>query len=127
METLAIVGCSNRSKRDKGKRFFRLPSFITHQGTQTHELSETRLEEWLARINRKDLKPEQYSNTRICSDHFLSGSPSRLYDRNNPDWAPSVCLGYVTRYDVGSSATERYERAMARKRLTCENDQTAWQ
>ena len=30
----------------------------------------------------------------------------------------------MTRYDVGSSATERYDRAMARKRLTCENDQT---
>ena len=94
MVICAVVGCGNRSKRDKDKRFFRLPSVITHQGPQTHELSQKRQEVWIAKIRREDLKPDQYHNTRVCSDHFASGSPSQLYDDSNPDWAPTLRLGY---------------------------------
>ena len=64
---------------------------------------------WIARIKRADLKPEQYHNTRVCSDHFLDVSPSQLYDENNPGWAPSLKLGYET-----SSLGKRYERAADR-------------
>ena len=67
----------------------------------------------MARIKRADLKPEQYHNTRVCSDHFLRGSPSQLYDENNPDWAPSLKLGYETS-SLGKRSTERYKRAADR-------------
>ena len=60
-------------------------------------------------VERADLKPEQYLNTRVCSDHFLDVSPSQLYDENNPDWAPSLKLGYET-----SSLGKRYKRAADR-------------
>lgn len=113
----AMVNCGNRSKRDKDKRFYRLPSVITHQGEQTLELSRRRQQEWLARIKRADLKPEQYSNTRVCSDHFVCGSPSALFDQNNPDWAPSLNLGYESVSMPSIEAkSERYGRAIERSR-----------
>ena len=29
------------------------------------------------------------------SKHFIQGSPSSLLERDNPDWVPSLCLGYA--------------------------------
>ena len=72
-------------------------------------MSKKRQELWIARIKRADLKSEQYHNTRVCSDHFLDVSPSQLYNENNPDWAPSLKLGYET-----SSLGKRYKRAADR-------------
>ena len=92
MVLCAVVGCSNRTEREKGKRFFRLPAIVTHQGDKTHELSNKR-GEWLARIKRDDLRPEM-EYVRVCSDHFVSGMPAKLDDLNNPDWAPLLKLGY---------------------------------
>ena len=51
----AVLKCGNRSGRDKDKRFFRLPSVITHQGEKALELSRRRQLEWLASIKRKNL------------------------------------------------------------------------
>ena len=109
----AVLKCGNRSGRDKDERFFRLPSVITHQGEKALELSRRRQLEWLARIKRKNLRPEQYLNTRVCSDHFVSGSPSALFDENNPDWAPSLNLGYEG-MDSIEAKSGRYERAVKR-------------
>lgn len=80
------------------------------------ELSSKRQREWLARIKRKDVRPEQFYFTRVCEDHFLSGSPSKLFDESSPDWAPSLLLGYDN--DVSSgSGIGRYERAVGRESL----------
>ena len=65
------------------------------------------------RIKDQDLKPEQYHNTRVCSDHFLDVSPSHLYDENNPDWSPSLKLGCETS-SLGKRSTEGYKRAADR-------------
>lgn len=63
------------------------------------------------------IRPEQYPNTRVCSDHFVSGSPSTLFDENNPDWAPSLNLGYDTEsMDSIEAKSGRYERAVGRSR-----------
>ncbi len=64
------------------------------------ELSSKRQREWLARIKRKDVRPEQFYFTRVCEDHFLSGSPSKLFDESSPDWAPSLLLGYEMMYHL---------------------------
>ncbi len=88
MVLCAMIGCSNRTERDKGKRFFRLPAVISHQGDQTHELSTRRQREWMATIKRKDLNLEKLQYIRVCSDHFVHGSPAKLYDSTNPDWVP---------------------------------------
>ena len=117
MVICAVLKCGNRSGRDKDKRFFRLPSVITHQGEKALELSGRRQLEWLARIKRKNLRPEQYPNTRVCLDHFVSGSPSALFDENNPDWAPSLNLGYDSEsMDSIEAKSGRYERAVERSR-----------
>ena len=117
MVICAVLKCGNHSGRDKDKRFFRLPSVITHQGEKALELSGRRQLEWLARIKRKNIRPEQYPNTRVCSDHFVSGSPSALFDEKNPDWAPSLNLGYDSEsMDSIEAKSGRYERAVGRSR-----------
>ena len=86
-----MVGCSNRTGRDKSKSFYRLPKVVTHLGSDAQALSEERRAIWLTRISRADLTENKQSNMRICSDHFLSGKPSGLYNRRNIDWAPTLC------------------------------------
>ena len=108
MVICAIVGCGNRSGRDKEKRFYRLTAVISNQGTQTKDLSKKRQNTWLAKIRRTDISPEQYYNIRVCSDHFINGSPSRLYDETNPDWAPSLKLVFEI---SASGRSERYDRS----------------
>jgi len=115
MVICAVVQCGNRSGRDKGKRFFRLPSIISHQGDQALDLSRRRQREWLARINRKDIRPDQYDNVRVCGDHFISGSPSKLFEDNSLDWAPSLNLGYHTHTSCVSAGSGRHERALKRQ------------
>ena len=108
----------SRTQRDKEKSFYRLPSILIHQGTQTESLSRERQQAWLAKIKREDILPEQYYNIRVCSDHFVSGTPSKLYDVTNPDWAPSLKLVYekVSKRSL-TSRSERYDRAVKRRRL----------
>ena len=33
-------------------------------------------------------------NNHICSRHFLSGKPAKIYDKNNPDCLPTQNLGH---------------------------------
>ena len=73
MVICAIVGCYENSRRAQGISFYRLPAIISHQGDRAQELSQKRRGLWLARIHRGDLGPEKYSNTRVCSRHFVSG------------------------------------------------------
>ena len=117
----AVIGCGKRGDRDKGTSFYRLPSIITHQGEQTRRLSERRRREWLAAIRRQDIKPENYAYTRVCSDHFIGGHPSKLYENTHPDWTPSRNLGYTKRREEDGGA--RYARAADRcaKRRRTEN------
>ena len=113
----AAIGCGNRGNRDRSKSFFRLPSVILHQGQRTYELSKKRQEVWLSRLNRSDIKPESYAHTRVCSDHFVTGMPSKLYDSTHPDWAPSQKLGYRRLSSDGDRS--RHERTL--KRSTIKN------
>ena len=74
----AVVGCGNRSDREKEISFYRLPAVIFHQGEKTRELSQKRRDVWLTRIHREDLGREKYPYTRVCSLHFISGNLSTL-------------------------------------------------
>ncbi len=122
MVLCAVVNCSNRNTRDKEKRFFRLPAVVSHQGERTLQLSKERRETWLARIKREDLKPNQYEYLQVCSDHFISGAPAKLYDSDNPVWAPSVRLGHSS--SSRQCSLDRYQRSIARKkrRRVCDGD-----
>ena len=110
----ACVGCSNRWPRNKDKSFYRLPTVITHQGEQTRALSERRQRLWLAAIKRQDIKAKNFQHIRVCSDHFICGKSSALYDSTSPDWVPSLNMGHNKAGCINDS--DRYERANSRKR-----------
>ena len=58
-------------------------------------LSTRRRAEWLTKINRKNWRP--HPNTYVCSACFVHGRPTNLIDDTNPDWVPSVAMGYTTK------------------------------
>ncbi|XP_075542008.1 uncharacterized protein LOC142576016 [Dermacentor variabilis] len=100
MVNCAVYGCSNRSWRKNSEntnkvKFYGVPSVIYNQCSRTQELSERRRAEWFRRIRRADID-ENSPNYKVCSVHFISGKPSYLMDERNPDWAPSLQLGYST-------------------------------
>ncbi|XP_046360599.2 peroxynitrite isomerase THAP4-like [Haliotis rufescens] len=86
----SVRGCSNRSNRD-GKSYHSIPAVIINQGDRTRELSEQRRAQWIAKLGRENYSPTKY--TKICSDHFVSGKPTTLYDISSPDWIPSLHMG----------------------------------
>ena len=71
--------------------------------------------DWLESIRRKDIKEDNYKHTQVCSDHFISGKPSPLYNSTNPDWILSLNLGYT---DGTNGPDEvRYNSAAKRRRV----------
>ncbi|XP_077529057.1 uncharacterized protein LOC144141336 isoform X6 [Haemaphysalis longicornis] len=94
MVICAMVGCSNRTcwAKSTNRNFFRLPKIVEHQGQRTKELCERRRRLWLARINRSDLN--EGAGVRVCGAHFVMGRPAKLWQEWDPDWAPSLLLGY---------------------------------
>ena len=118
MVICAVFNCENWRRRDKDKRFFRLPSVITHQGVKALGPSLWRQVWWLSKTRGKILRHEQYSHTRVYSDHFISDSPAALFDENNLHWAPSINLGHDSelRVDSAKAISGRYARAVERSR-----------
>ncbi|KAH7932729.1 hypothetical protein HPB49_001787 [Dermacentor silvarum] len=124
MAICAVVGCYNRSKSSSRKEsantnLFRLPKVVEWQDERTKALSSKRRSLWLARIKRADLKGD-LPNIRVCGAHFVTGRPSKLCEGTNPDWVPTLLLGYK----ANNEGTARYERAARRwfKRTTPEVD-----
>ena len=113
-----VVGwAKNRSNAPK-EGFFRLPSIVNTDET-SQKLSRQRRDIWLSRINRKDLTPSQLaeknSTLHVCGSHFILGRPAALFEPSNPDWAPSLNLGYK-KLSVISSPESACERNARRKR-----------
>ncbi|XP_013869526.1 uncharacterized protein LOC106521487 [Austrofundulus limnaeus] len=90
--------------------FFLIPKVVKHQGEAAEELSAKRRDLWLARINRKDFIPSK--DARVCSDHFKSGKSAALFDHSNPDWAPSLNLGYDTSADSARENSSKRLRSV---------------
>ncbi|KAL0276407.1 UNVERIFIED_CONTAM: hypothetical protein PYX00_003992 [Menopon gallinae] len=76
------------SGKNSNKSYFRIPKILSHRNSQIFHLSALRTEKWRKVL----LLPEEVSDIRICSDHFLSGNPARLLDVNDPDWVPTQNL-----------------------------------
>ena len=83
-----VLGCSNRSNREKDKGYYRTPAIVWRSKPKKQALSVERRATWLARIRREDLAADA---TEFF--HFLR-EPSSIYDKTNPDWAPNQNLGY---------------------------------
>ncbi|XP_031568418.1 uncharacterized protein LOC116303103 [Actinia tenebrosa] len=89
----SVYGCTNRSNREKDKRYFRVPKIILHKGERSLEISKKRREKWIENLSILAKKIES-PHARVCSDHFAKGRPSSLYDIEDVDWAPTLNLGY---------------------------------
>ena len=50
----------------------------------------------------------------VCSNHFISGRTSKLYETCDPDWAPSINLGYSP-HNVNTSGIDIFNRRKRRK------------
>ncbi|XP_060604759.1 uncharacterized protein LOC132757489 [Ruditapes philippinarum] len=87
-----VLGWHNRSDRDNDKHYYRLPEVVTREGKKTRELSEERRRLWLANLHQ-DFAGKNLKNIRVCSDHFVNGKKAALYERESPDWAPTVNMG----------------------------------
>ncbi|XP_014898178.1 uncharacterized protein LOC106953726 [Poecilia latipinna] len=115
-----VKGCKNRGDKKVKRSFHYIPKVRTTEGEQTLRLSIERRRVWLTNIRRKD---QPSSTSRICSDHFISGKPADLYDRSNPDWAPTLKLTKEAtleeiefRRRLSEANLKRYQRAKYRSR-----------
>lgn len=88
-----MFGCSHRTERDRIP-FYRIPAVKCNSSSEIKNLLSKRRYLWIQRINRKDFTEFKANYSRVCSDHFVSGKPCDIKDVNNPDWAPSLKLGY---------------------------------
>ncbi|XP_052254004.1 uncharacterized protein LOC127860158 [Dreissena polymorpha] len=108
-----VIGCHNRSDREKGRSFYRIPEVITNQCEKTHELSEERRRKWLASLNQ-DLTGKTVKNIRICSDHFIGKKKADLFARDNPDWTPFLNMGTSRQVNTPDNMSSRYFRKKGR-------------
>ena len=110
----AIYNCNNSSERCAklriGKKsFFRIPKIIRHHDEETELRSTDRREKWFQAIKRRDMDTSA-DHYRVCSDHFVSGKPAKLYESLDPDWVPTMNLGYPKK----SYNSSRYKRTSNR-------------
>nr|CAI5846850.1 unnamed protein product [Callosobruchus analis] len=60
----------------------------------------------------------------MCSKHFISGKPAELSDKLNPDWVPSVDMGYSSiGGSTATSKTERYEQSIKQRKVSRTEDE----
>ena len=69
----AVFNCSTRADREKDKSYYRFPTIVRNNVEEGLKLSKLRKEKWITQICRKDLTERKLENTRVCSDHFLTG------------------------------------------------------
>lgn len=77
MPTLcAVYGCGNNATKDSEKGFFRIPKVIRNSDPNkvAEKLSRSRRRQWFAKINHADLTDEKAKYTRVCGDHFVTGT-----------------------------------------------------
>lgn len=72
-----VTGCKNRGG---DKKYYTFPSIITTQGKQTEQLTRKRRNAWIANLGRLDYKIGVHS--KICSNHFISGTKNHEYKRS---------------------------------------------
>ncbi|KAH7954275.1 hypothetical protein HPB49_017128 [Dermacentor silvarum] len=77
---------------------------VENQCERTKALSTKRRSLWLGCIKRANLDIEN-RNLRVCGSHFIAGKPAKLSGETDPDWAPSLLLGYSAMIEHGSLTT----------------------
>ena len=98
-------------------RFHRLPTPSDRTRTKDKSLVHDRQKAWLNVLRRQDIRRLMYRNIRICSCHFVNGQPATLNKQQDPDWDPSVNLGYEQPIIVSFASRARSERRRRREEM----------
>ncbi|XP_045172251.2 uncharacterized protein LOC123534193 [Mercenaria mercenaria] len=110
VQSCVVVGCTNRWEKGSKVSWHRIPN----------ENNPVRRKQWLSAINRKNWNPN--SQDRVCGKHFVSGSASQIPE--DPDYAPSLYLGYPThRSSTPNVKLNRFVRSRARQSLKLDREQ----
>ena len=89
MNFCMTVNCTNKAKKCDRKSFFRLLAVITHLVEEDHKANKRWLDSWLAGCT-ENLKLGSYTTIPLCSDHFVTGRPAKLYTTTHQDWVGAV-------------------------------------
>ena len=73
VKNCCVVGCSNRSSKNRGTSCYRFPS------------GPERRSKWIATVKRENWEPAEHS--WICSAHFINGKSD---DPLSPNYVPSI-------------------------------------
>ena len=77
MVLCVITGCGNRTGRDQGVGFYRIPAVVTNKGEFEEKLTAERRKEWIKAISRGDTEEKQVlESERVCGKYFASGKPA---------------------------------------------------
>ncbi|CAC5418439.1 unnamed protein product [Mytilus coruscus] len=98
-----VVNCTTRFDKDNPNSFFRVP-----------KKPDTRRKLWISAIKRRDQDGKAWEpsdHDRVCHLHFISGQKSN--DKSNPDYVPSINMGYDERTDANLRAA-RHDRLQKR-------------
>ncbi|XP_074542190.1 uncharacterized protein LOC141802550 [Halichoeres trimaculatus] len=122
-----VLGCTNRSDREKHLKFFRLPKTIANQGEECKQLSEERRRLWLAKLHQ-DFRGKNLDNIRVCSQHFLSGTKAYLHRKDDPDWVPSLNMRQKPDPQFyKETLAARYKRRVSRAHRKVEADASQYE
>ena len=72
MVICAMIGCSNRSSRDKVYFSAFQLLFKEGQGEQTHSIMEAQQCAWLKAISRDNLTTDKLANVFVYEEHFIT-------------------------------------------------------
>nr|CAD7427767.1 unnamed protein product [Timema monikensis] len=87
-----VKGCDSHIG-DDSKIFYRFPSLIGCNGREFKNLCMLRRSKWIDAVKRGGITKKKFRNERICSNHFITGKPGRMTDKNDPDWVPTLNMG----------------------------------
>ncbi|XP_050306658.1 uncharacterized protein LOC126743557 isoform X2 [Anthonomus grandis grandis] len=126
-----VINCGSRSDRDKDLRFFPIPTVQNSSITPRAEISRKRREFWLEAIGRGSMSEATIKNGRVCSKHFIRGFPTRLTDDDDPDWVPSLHMGFTSTglkpedfIDLQQEETEEHLRNIPEANMNLNNIET---
>ena len=106
-----MVDCTNKSGRDKGVGYYRVPKVVTNQGKMMEELTTERRRQWISAISREGLTDKIIDDNRVRGKHFKSGVSAKDWDRHNDDWVPSLHLGHQKKKVEEKVVKAKHERA----------------
>ncbi|XP_026806978.1 uncharacterized protein LOC113549730 [Rhopalosiphum maidis] len=89
----AIVGYSNKTT-NKNISFYCFPKVKMNAASDLKMKMNKQQNAWLKSLHRLDLPNKNIDYMRVCSAHFKSGKLAKYQAENDPDWYPTLNMGY---------------------------------